>query len=431
MTAGCCRGFRAAGVAVRRSRVAVRRLRVVPGRTASFKAEEEEYALVMIKFFNEGLIELPDGTPQRAFIASMLACDRARITKKKLNGLCVGKKYLACARTLETAARRAAKAAGLAAARDRFLRKRMLEDAPAKAEGAKRTPTGECGERGDTDDEAAQARSSGRSAPASVEREKDETEGSAHEEDDADPEVDATPSASAIASPSSKRKRKRVNKRSARRRSAAEATAGAAEESEEVKSASDVRSRRDGGARGDGGLGASSSAIAEEATDAGGVEEAAAAAQPLADDAEGAAAVAAAEDERVLQTRAVAGDMDAKLEILAHSCRCRDPVGCTIEHCNQMQVILAHFGACDTAAAAAVAPPRDCRQPTATAAAERDASPSPPSSSVALTTTTGRCVICANLRHIFELHRRRCTEKAGCGVCEWHLKRDVSESRGK
>ena len=132
MTAGCCRGFRAAGVAVRRSRVAVRRLRVVPGRTASFKAEEEEYALVMIKFFNEGLIELPDGTPQRAFIASMLACDRARITKKKLNGLCVGKKYLACARTLETAARRAATAAGLAAARDRFLRKRMLEDAPAK-----------------------------------------------------------------------------------------------------------------------------------------------------------------------------------------------------------------------------------------------------------------------------------------------------------
>ena len=56
---------------------------------------------MIIKHFENGLLDdVPSGTPLRAFLSSMLACDRMRITKKFAGAGQLGKRVRACCQNL-------------------------------------------------------------------------------------------------------------------------------------------------------------------------------------------------------------------------------------------------------------------------------------------------------------------------------------------
>lgn len=56
--------------------------------------EEEEYALVLIDCFEKGVLEIPQGTTLRMYLAKSLNCEPMRITKKFTGRKCLGKKVL-------------------------------------------------------------------------------------------------------------------------------------------------------------------------------------------------------------------------------------------------------------------------------------------------------------------------------------------------
>eukprot|EP00629_Pelagomonadales_sp_RCC1024_P006396 CAMPEP_0119284110 /NCGR_PEP_ID=MMETSP1329-20130426/29756_1 /TAXON_ID=114041 /ORGANISM="Genus nov. species nov., Strain RCC1024" /LENGTH=244 /DNA_ID=CAMNT_0007284787 /DNA_START=133 /DNA_END=864 /DNA_ORIENTATION=- len=62
------------------------------GRKGKWTIEETEYTTKMIEHFNEGLLELPEGSTLRAYLAQKLRCDPMRITKKFSGAACLGNK---------------------------------------------------------------------------------------------------------------------------------------------------------------------------------------------------------------------------------------------------------------------------------------------------------------------------------------------------
>ena len=51
-------------------------------RSGPWLLEEEEYSFVLVKYFLEGLLDIPQGTTLRSFLAEKLRCDPMRISKK-------------------------------------------------------------------------------------------------------------------------------------------------------------------------------------------------------------------------------------------------------------------------------------------------------------------------------------------------------------
>ncbi|KAJ8611381.1 hypothetical protein CTAYLR_006496 [Chrysophaeum taylorii] len=61
-------------------------------RKGKWTIEEEEFTTRIIEFFNSGLLELPEGTTLRSYLADKLNCDPMRITKKFSGASCLGKR---------------------------------------------------------------------------------------------------------------------------------------------------------------------------------------------------------------------------------------------------------------------------------------------------------------------------------------------------
>lgn len=61
-------------------------------RKGKWTIEEEEFTTRIIQFFNSGLLELPEGTTLRSYLAEKLNCDPMRITKKFSGASCLGKR---------------------------------------------------------------------------------------------------------------------------------------------------------------------------------------------------------------------------------------------------------------------------------------------------------------------------------------------------
>lgn len=61
-------------------------------RKGKWTIEEEEFTTRIIEFFNSGLLELPEGTTLRSYLAEKLNCDPMRITKKFSGASCLGKR---------------------------------------------------------------------------------------------------------------------------------------------------------------------------------------------------------------------------------------------------------------------------------------------------------------------------------------------------
>lgn len=81
------------------------RLRAVRPAVLETKQQSEEEALTarIIHYFSLGVLQLPDGTTLRAYLAQKLDCDPMRITKKFTGTNCLGKRvYHSCERTTAT-----------------------------------------------------------------------------------------------------------------------------------------------------------------------------------------------------------------------------------------------------------------------------------------------------------------------------------------
>jgi hypothetical protein len=61
-------------------------------RKGKWSQEEEDYALALINNFEKGLLQIPEGTTLRMYLAERLNCDPMRITKKFTGQNCLGKK---------------------------------------------------------------------------------------------------------------------------------------------------------------------------------------------------------------------------------------------------------------------------------------------------------------------------------------------------
>lgn len=61
-------------------------------RKGKWTIEEEEFTTRIIEYFNSGLLELPEGTTLRSYLADKLNCDPMRITKKFSGASCLGKR---------------------------------------------------------------------------------------------------------------------------------------------------------------------------------------------------------------------------------------------------------------------------------------------------------------------------------------------------
>ncbi|KAG5185482.1 hypothetical protein JKP88DRAFT_133848, partial [Tribonema minus] len=69
-------------------------------RRGKWSSEEEAYTERIIHYFNTGVLQLPEGTTLRAYLAKKLQCDPMRITKKFTGSSCLGKRvYHSCERT--------------------------------------------------------------------------------------------------------------------------------------------------------------------------------------------------------------------------------------------------------------------------------------------------------------------------------------------
>lgn len=67
------------------------------------QSEEEALTARIIHYFSLGVLQLPDGTTLRAYLAQKLDCDPMRITKKFTGTNCLGKRvYHSCERTTAT-----------------------------------------------------------------------------------------------------------------------------------------------------------------------------------------------------------------------------------------------------------------------------------------------------------------------------------------
>lgn len=65
--------------------------------------EEETLTARIIHYFSLGVLQLPEGTTLRAYLAQKLDCDPMRITKKFTGTNCLGKRvYHSCERTTAT-----------------------------------------------------------------------------------------------------------------------------------------------------------------------------------------------------------------------------------------------------------------------------------------------------------------------------------------
>lgn len=89
---------------------------------AVWQAEEEEYTSKIIRYFNRGLLRLPEGTTLRSYLAEQLMCDPMRITKKYSGPHCLGKRvFHPCEQKAATAAEMDAAAKELEVLHKRFL----------------------------------------------------------------------------------------------------------------------------------------------------------------------------------------------------------------------------------------------------------------------------------------------------------------------
>jgi len=61
-------------------------------RKGKWTAEEEEFTSKIIYYFNNGILQLPEGTTLRTYLADKLQCDPMRITKKFTGSQCLGKR---------------------------------------------------------------------------------------------------------------------------------------------------------------------------------------------------------------------------------------------------------------------------------------------------------------------------------------------------
>lgn len=67
------------------------------------QSEEEALTARIIHYFSLGVLQLPEGTTLRAYLAQKLDCDPMRITKKFTGTNCLGKRvYHSCERTTAT-----------------------------------------------------------------------------------------------------------------------------------------------------------------------------------------------------------------------------------------------------------------------------------------------------------------------------------------
>lgn len=72
-------------------------------KNANNQSEEEALTARIIHYFSLGVLQLPDGTTLRAYLAQKLDCDPMRITKKFTGTNCLGKRvYHSCERTTAT-----------------------------------------------------------------------------------------------------------------------------------------------------------------------------------------------------------------------------------------------------------------------------------------------------------------------------------------
>lgn len=75
-----------------------------PRRHPSQQNEEEALTARIIHYFSLGVLQLPDGTTLRAYLAQKLDCDPMRITKKFTGTNCLGKRvYHSASPTYEVA----------------------------------------------------------------------------------------------------------------------------------------------------------------------------------------------------------------------------------------------------------------------------------------------------------------------------------------
>ena len=61
-------------------------------RKGKWSQEEEEYTSRIIYYFRNGMLQLPEGTTLRGYLAEQLNCDPMRITKKIAGASCLGKR---------------------------------------------------------------------------------------------------------------------------------------------------------------------------------------------------------------------------------------------------------------------------------------------------------------------------------------------------
>ncbi|KAG5192101.1 hypothetical protein JKP88DRAFT_173844, partial [Tribonema minus] len=91
-------------------------------RRGKWSPEEEAYTARIIHYFNTGVLQLPEGTTLRVFLAEKLRCDPMRITKKFTGSACLGKRvYHSCERTPATKAEIQESKEDLANLEQRFL----------------------------------------------------------------------------------------------------------------------------------------------------------------------------------------------------------------------------------------------------------------------------------------------------------------------
>jgi len=100
-------------------------------RKGKWTIEEEEFTTRIIEFFNSGLLELPDGTTLRSYLAEKLNCDPMRITKKFSGQSSLGKRifHSSSGRQREERMNRTASSQTLAAAQRELsmLESRFIE----------------------------------------------------------------------------------------------------------------------------------------------------------------------------------------------------------------------------------------------------------------------------------------------------------------
>lgn len=65
-----------------------------PLRKGKWCQEEEDYSVVLIDNFEKGVLQIPEGTTLRMYLANRLNCDPMRITKKFTGQNCLGKKVM-------------------------------------------------------------------------------------------------------------------------------------------------------------------------------------------------------------------------------------------------------------------------------------------------------------------------------------------------